>query len=88
MPISQDDLNNWFEYHAPVETQAYRYTVLRAKAKELAELFVANSPPCADQTAAIRDLRKAVMAMNLTIACNSMVQTPPVYPDSGSKIPK
>lgn len=69
--VSQDDLDNWYTYHSPTNVQAQAYGQLRAKAKELAELFNLYAPQCADTTAAHRDLRDAVMAMNLAIACNS-----------------
>jgi hypothetical protein len=70
MPITQIDVDTWFTYHAPKGDQQARYVAIRDKAKELAELFLASSQPCADQTAAMRKLRETVMAMNLTIACN------------------
>jgi hypothetical protein len=70
---SQEDLDNWYSYHAPTATQVDVYTSIRAKAKELAELFNEYAPSCADSTAAHRKLREAVMAMNLAIACNPVV---------------
>lgn len=69
--IQQTDIDNWFSYHAPKPEQLVSYTAIRDKAKELAELFNASGPDCADKTAAMRELRGAVMAMNLAIACNS-----------------
>jgi len=68
--VTQIDLDNWFQYHSPKEDQPARYEAIRAKAKELAVLFVDSSKSSADQTAAIRKLRETVMAMNLAIACN------------------
>jgi len=68
--ITQDDLDNWYAYHAPTPEQVDKYAAIRAKAKELAELFNASAPPSADTTAAHRKLRGTVMAMNLAIACN------------------
>jgi hypothetical protein len=65
----QDDLNNWFSYHAPRPEQVEVYNALRNKAKEFAELFDASVPDCADKTAAMRHLRETTMAMNLAIAC-------------------
>ncbi len=67
--ISQLDLDNWFQYHAPKGTQQERYVAIRDKAKELAELIVKSTPSSADQTAAIRKLREAVMTANAAIAC-------------------
>ena len=67
--ISEQDIDNWFSYHAPVGTQADRYITLRSKAKELAFLIISNTPSSADQTAAIRKLRECIMAANAAIAC-------------------
>lgn len=78
---SQEDLDNWYEYHAPTASQVDTYAAIRAKAKELAELFNEYAPSCADSTAAHRKLREAVMAMNLAIACN------PIVPDVEPWIP-
>lgn len=67
---SQDELDNWYTYHAPTTDQVEVYEVIRARARELAEFFDANVRSSADATAAHRKLREAVMAMNLAIACN------------------
>jgi hypothetical protein len=68
---TQAEIDNWYEYHAPQGQQVEAYTAIRAKGKELAELFNSHAPGCADSTAAHRALREAIMAMNLAIACNS-----------------
>jgi len=67
--MKQEDLTNWFTYHTPTPEQVQTYASIRSKAKELADLFDAAVPDCADKTAAMRDLRNTVMAMNLAIAC-------------------
>lgn len=67
---SQADIDNWYTYHAPQPEQIDKYTAIRAKAKELAELFNESVVECADKSDAHRQLRKVVMAMNLAIACN------------------
>lgn len=70
MSISQENLDNWFTYHAPKTGQTVNYVAIRDKAKEFAELIVKNTPSCADQTAAIRKIREAVMTANAAIACD------------------
>ncbi len=65
MPI---DIENIFTYHSPTAEQLPKYEAIRAKAKELGHVIVANTPPSADQTAAIRLLREAVMTANASIA--------------------
>lgn len=67
--MRQEDLDNWFSYHAPTPEKLAHYTELRNKAAELAAMFNASVPDCADKTAAMRKLRETVMAMNLAIAC-------------------
>jgi hypothetical protein len=67
--VRQEDINNWFTYHAPTPEQLKSYETLRACAKMFAEDFDAAVPDCADKTAAMRKLRETVMAMNLAIAC-------------------
>lgn len=68
-PITDEQLDNWFQYHAPTPEQQKAYVAIRDGAKQLARLIVANSPASADQTAAIRLLRQAVMTANAAIAC-------------------
>lgn len=75
--MRQEDLTNWFSYHAPNAVSLVHYASLRDKAKEFAELFNAAVPDCADKTAAMRKLRETVMAMNLAVACYG---TPPPDP--------
>lgn len=73
--IQQEQIDSWFSYHAPNPDQLKAYTDIRNKAKELAEMFNAYAPDCADKTAAMRELRGTVMAMNLAIACNEIKKT-------------
>jgi hypothetical protein len=69
MPLSDDDLKNWFTYHAPATGQAMKYERIRAAGLEMARTILADTPPSADQTAAIRKIREAVMTANAAIAC-------------------
>lgn len=68
--MTKEEIDNTFKYHAPKADQPARYEAIREKAKELAELIVASTPKCADQTAAIRKLRECVMTANAAIAIN------------------
>jgi hypothetical protein len=69
-PMSeQEQLDNWFSYHPPLNGQADTYARLRAGAKQYAELIVASCPPSADRTAALRKLREVVYTANASIAC-------------------
>lgn len=62
------DTADLFTYHKPTGDQPERYTQLRAKAKELADLILALTPAGAYQSAAIRKLRECVMTANAAIA--------------------
>lgn len=67
--ITQDQLDNWFMYHVAIPGDSAKFEEIRAAGKHLAEIIVKNTPPSADQTAAIRKVREAVMAANVAIAC-------------------
>jgi len=62
------DLNHIFMYHAPTEGQPEKYEKIREAGKEFAKVIMANTPACADQTAAIRKVREAVFTANAAIA--------------------
>jgi hypothetical protein len=69
MPITEGDLKNWFTYHAPGSEDVAAYQRIREAAHLLALEILANTPACADQSAAIRLLREAVMTANAARAC-------------------
>ena len=69
MAITLDDLAHWFTYHAPTEPQIKSYQVIRDAGLEFAAAVLDHTPPSADQTAAIRKIREAVMTANAAIAC-------------------
>lgn len=73
-PMSlEEKLPEIFRYHPPDQTDVLRYEAIRSKALELARVILANTPACADQTAAIRYLREAVMTANSAIALKGLV---------------
>lgn len=69
MPITAEQLANWFTYHAPTEGQPQAYEELRAAGRALAETIVRLTPASADQTAAVRKVREAIFTANAAIAC-------------------
>lgn len=69
MAITQEQLDNWFQYHSPTPAQQAAYVAIRDMAKSLATRIVELTPASADQTAAIRLLRECVMTANAAIAC-------------------
>jgi hypothetical protein len=56
-------------YHTPKNDQPEKYEKLRAAAKSFAQTIIECTPPSADQTAAIRKVREAVMTANSAVAC-------------------
>jgi len=67
--ITAEDLRNWFVYHPPTGDQPVRYEQLRRAAHIFARTVLELVPPGADQAAAIRKIREAVMTANAAIAC-------------------
>ena len=67
--LDQEQLENWFSYHAPVGDQAERYAAIRAAAKVFAAKLLELCPESADRTVAIRHVRDAVYSGNASIAC-------------------
>jgi hypothetical protein len=67
---NDDDLVNLFTYHPPFGAQTSRYALLRGGALEFARLILANCPPSAERTLALRDVQRAVMMANASIAVN------------------
>lgn len=67
--MNKAEIENFFVYHAPNDAQIPLYNKLRQKARELADVINECTPPSADQTAAIRKVREAVMTANAAIAC-------------------
>lgn len=67
--ITDREIENWFEYHAPEDADISKYGQIRGAAKAFARVLIANTPKSADQTAAIRKLRECVMTANASIAC-------------------
>jgi hypothetical protein len=68
--ITQEQLDNWFRYHAPGAGQPEKYEAIRAAGRAMADTIVRLTPPSADQTAAVRKVREAVFTANAAIACD------------------
>jgi hypothetical protein len=74
--MSHLDLERIFTYHPPKPTQRGRYEVLRAAAKDFAEIIAELTPASAEQTLAIRRVQEAVMWANASIAINETSDEP------------
>jgi hypothetical protein len=62
------DLEHVFNYHPPTPEQRPKYEELRQSAKDFAATIQRLTPNCADQWAALRHVREAVMTANAAIA--------------------
>ena len=67
-PDEQTALDHVFSYHAPDAAAIAHMQELRESAKSLASLILQVCPRCADRSAAIRQVREAVMSANASIA--------------------
>jgi hypothetical protein len=63
-----EDIDHMFKYHSPKPEQIPKYEELREAARVFAQTILKVTPGCADQTAAIRKVREAVMTANAAIA--------------------
>lgn len=73
MPVTKENVQDVFTYHAPDAAQQAAYICIREKALELAESALAVVPICADQQAGFRLLREAVMTFNAAIALHGAI---------------
>ncbi len=69
----KEDLDFVFTYHKPEGDDPERYEAIRNAAKEFVRVLCLNTAKCADQSAAIRHVREAVMTANASIALKGRV---------------
>lgn len=73
MPSFEAKLDEIFKYHSPTPDDTLVYEALRAAAKVFAKVVLDSTPMCADQSAAIRLIREALMTANASIALKGLV---------------
>ena len=73
MPVTKDNIADVFTYHAPKPDQLPKYEQLRRAACDFANVILELTPMCADQQAAIRLVREAVMTANAAIALEGKI---------------
>ncbi len=89
--ITEAKLNNWFTHHSPQSEDIEAYQEIRDAAKVFAQVIVKNTPESADQTAAIRKVREAVMTANAARACHQEDEddhVPVEIDGAGNVVPK
>lgn len=68
--MTKQQIENWFTHHPPKDDATVRkYNLIRQWGQGFALLILEQTPPGADQAAAIRKVREAVMTANAAIAC-------------------
>ena len=67
--ITRDMLDNWFRFHTATHDQPEKYEAIMAAARAFADVVVANTPPSADQTTAVRGIREVTWVACASIAC-------------------
>lgn len=63
-------ITDMFEYHKPTDAQLIKFEKVRAALISAANVIIANVPPSADRSAAIRKLREVRMDCNSAISHN------------------
>jgi hypothetical protein len=70
--LDEATLSNWFQWHNLDPEDISKCAAIRVAALEFAKVLVENTPASADQTAAIRHVRTAVMFGNAAISCGGV----------------
>jgi len=73
MPVTRDNLQEVFKYHAPKEGQPEQYEAIRKAGYEFANAILTLTPSCADQQAALRLVREACMTANAAVALEGKI---------------
>lgn len=72
-PVCVDNVHEVVQYHAPSQEQIDAISKIRCAVENLIVCILQNSPSCADQTAAIRKVREAMMTANAAIVLDGKV---------------
>jgi len=75
-PMTNEELDNLFQYHHPHGTQTARYEMIRAGARSFARALNQYCPDSREKSLAITNLQNCVMWANASIAVNE-----PMPPD-------
>jgi len=70
------DTQHVFTHHPPSADELPKYQELREAAKSFAETIIRLTPPCADQSVALRKVREAVWVANASIALKGRTDLP------------
>jgi hypothetical protein len=73
MPVAKGNLDFVFAHHAPDEAKIKKHEMIRSHAAAFAFAILEMTPQCADQQAALRLVREAMMTANAAIALDGAV---------------
>jgi hypothetical protein len=73
MPVTKDNLHDVISSHNPDIEQMARMAIIREAAEEFAATILVNTPNCADQQAALRHVREALMTANSAVILRGAV---------------
>ncbi len=85
--MDQKTIDNDYTYHKPEGDDQAKYTALRAKAKELAELIQEVCPSSREQSLAHTNLQTAVMWANASISRNGKAPEKLPFPQPNEVTP-
>jgi hypothetical protein len=73
MGVTHENLSDVIRYHAPSDEQVAAINEIREVAQNMIDAILGLAPVCADQQAAIRKVREAMMTANAAIVLDGMV---------------
>lgn len=73
MIYNDPNIHTIFMHHPPTFKQIEDYEAIRKAAEDFTKAIVLHTPSCADQSAAIRHVRDAMMTANAAIALDGMI---------------
>lgn len=73
MPVNANNIDDVFRYHAPSLEETQHISAIREAGKAFAAAILDHAPQCADQQAAIRHVREALMTANAAIVLEGLI---------------
>jgi hypothetical protein len=71
--VNLENIEEVFTYHAPNAEQIEKFAKVKEAGVAFARAILESCPPCADTSAALRQVRDARMTANAAIALNGLI---------------
>lgn len=71
--VTLENVNDVITYHKPSDEGVEQISRIRAAAENLIRVVLENTPACADQSAAVRKVREAMMTSNASIVLAGII---------------